>query len=93
MGDDVTVELAVGTRLDEGPPKKRKGCTTSVSIMTIAGVKRMGKAWVVLPSDAELLAGLCKRTDFDHGLPDVENMTSLLPDDARTILRHSVAER
>ena len=60
--------MAVETLLDEAKPKKRKGRTTSVSIMTSAAVKQMGKAWVVLPADSQLLAGLCKRTIFDLGL-------------------------
>ena len=76
MEDDVTVEVAVGTQLEVAKPKKRKGRTTSVSIMTSAAVKQMGKAWVVLPADTDLLAGLGKRTVFDLGLSDVDPMTS-----------------
>ena len=61
--------------------------------MTNAAVKQIGKAWVALPADTELLAGLGKRTIFDLGLPDVAPMTSTLPTEAREILRRPEMER
>lgn len=79
MEENVTVEVAVGAPLQAAQPKKRKGRMTSVSIMTSSAVEKMGKAWIVIPTDPELLAGLCKRAVFDLGLSDVASLTSDLP--------------
>ena len=86
MEDELTVEVAVGHPIEEAEPKKRKGRTTSVSIMTSASVKRMGKGWVVLPADKQLLAALGKKSIFDLGVADVEPLTSTLPPEAKETL-------
>src|SRR5262249_21664696 len=57
MEGQVVVELAVGEIAEDGESKKKgrknkkAGRTTSVSIMTGAAVKKMGRGWIVLPSD------------------------------------------
>ena len=45
--------------------KEGGGHTTSVSLMTKAGVRKMGKGWLLLPVDAKLQAPLCKKQVFD----------------------------
>jgi len=44
--------------------KKPNGRTTSVSIMTKDGVKKMGQGWVALPDDPEILSILCQPKIF-----------------------------
>lgn len=93
MDGEVVVELEVGEAAEEsGKPKKKgkkkkAGRTTSVSIMTGAAVKKMGKGWIVLPSDTELLKALGKPRIFDLGLADVDGITSSLPTDFRAVLQ------
>ncbi len=86
LEDEVVVEMAMEAAPEEPKAKKRRGRTTSVSIMTSAAVKKMGQQWVVLPSDPELLAALGKSRVFDLGLSDVEPLTSNLPPEARDAL-------
>ncbi|HJT79436.1 MAG TPA: helix-turn-helix transcriptional regulator [Gemmataceae bacterium] len=100
MDGEVVVEMAVGTAGEKSAEakkgkeeKKRKGRTTSVSIMTGSAVKKMGKGWVVLPSDPELLAALSKPRIFDLGLNDVDPLTSNLPAAARDVLLELDRER
>lgn len=92
MDGEVVVEIAVGKAVEDGEKqkkskKKKAGRTTSVSIMTGGAVKKMGKSWVVLPSDPELLRALAKPRIFDLGLADVEDRTSFLPEDVRRVLQ------
>ena len=93
MDGEVVIEMAVGKAAKgrgKGKKKgrrKKAGRTTSVSIMTGAAVKKMGKGWIVLPSDPELLRALGKPRIFELGLADVESMTSSLPAEARTVLQ------
>ena len=91
MDGEIVVEMAIGEAAEEGGKKKREkkkaGRTTSVSIMTDAAVKKMGKGWIVLPSDLELLKALGKPRIFDLGLADVGGMTSSIPADVRTVLQ------
>ncbi len=87
MDDAIVVEMAVRAAPEKDfKPEKRRGRTTSVSIMTSAAVKKMGKQWVVLPSDPELLTALCKSRIFDLALADIEPATSKLPNEARMAL-------
>jgi hypothetical protein len=86
LEDEVVVEMAMEAAPEEPKAKKRRGRTTSVSIMTTAAVKKMGKQWVVLPSDPELLAALGKSRVFDLGLNDVEPLTANLPPESREAL-------
>jgi hypothetical protein len=95
--DDASIEageVVVETAEGGGEPKKKAGRTTSVSIMTGAAVKKMGKGWIVLPSDTELLRALGRPRIFDLGLADVQGITSTaLPDDVRAALQEFEAER
>lgn len=89
-------EAEVVKQIEEGmeePKKKRRGRTTSVSIMTGESVKKMAKGWVVLPEDSELLSGLCKKSVFDLGLSDVTNMASNISENAQKALRKLDGER
>lgn len=99
MDGEVVVEMAVGEAAEGTGKKKKKakkkkaGRTTSVSIMTGAAVKKMGKGWVVLPADPALLAALGKPRIFDLGLDAVQGLTSSLPAQARTVLETFDEER
>ena len=93
MDGEILVETSIEEAAEDGGKKKKAGHTTSVSIMTGAAVKKMGKGWVVLPSDPELLKALGKPRIFDLGLAEVEGMTSSLPPDARAVLQDFDDER
>lgn len=86
--DESTAAVTIEGPLQKAEPKKKKkpGRTTSVSIMPAPAVKKMGKCWVILPTDPELLAGISKRTIFDLGLADIEPLTSRLPAEMRAVL-------
>ncbi len=99
MDDENVVELVddpterVADAKATGDQAKKRGRTTSVSIMTGAAVKKMGKGWVVLPGNPELLAALGRPRIFDLGVTDVEPLTSKLPDEARDVLATLDRER
>ncbi|MBY0527522.1 MAG: helix-turn-helix domain-containing protein [Gemmataceae bacterium] len=88
MDGEVVVEMAIESKPKKKRKKKKAGRTTSVSIMTGTAVKKMGKGWIVLPSDPELLKALGKPRIFDLGLAEIEPMTSSLPTDVRTVLQN-----
>lgn len=49
-------------------PKEGGGRTTSVSIMTRDGMKKMGQGWIVLPKRPDMLAPLCQARVFNLSL-------------------------
>lgn len=61
-------------------PKPGGGRTTSVSPMTRAGVKKMGKGWLVLPAENDILAALTKSSVYDISEADI---TSVARNDIR----------
>ncbi len=56
--------------------KKPTGRTTSVSIMTKAGMKKMGTGWIVLPTNPDLLSALCQPKIFDLKADAIRAATS-----------------
>jgi hypothetical protein len=56
-------------------PKEGGGHPTSVSLMTKAGVRKMGKGWLLLPKNASLRP-LCKRQVFDITEDDIKQYSS-----------------
>jgi hypothetical protein len=56
--------------------KEGAGHTTSVSLMTKAGVRKMGKGWLLLPADASLRNPLCRRRVFDVTEDDLKQHSS-----------------
>jgi transcriptional regulator with XRE-family HTH domain len=57
-------------------PKEGGGHPTSVSLMTKAGVRKMGQGWLILPADHPLRGPLCKRSVFDVKPEDVARFYS-----------------
>ncbi len=83
VAEEITTSEVVETK------KKKAGRTTSVSIMTPTSVKRMGRGWIVLPSDTHLLRTLAKPRLFDLGVDAVEPFTSSLPEELKKVLEAS----
>lgn len=84
MGKEVKVEQTVEATKGAGKKRKVGGRTTSVSIMTRAGVEKMGKGWVVLPADAALLRSLRRSTILNLSLEDIlRNVSQNVPEQLR----------
>jgi len=59
-------------------PTEGGGKTTSVSIMTKVGVKKMGLGWIVLPTSEEMRKPICQKRVFDISEEDVRKVCSQL---------------
>lgn len=91
MGEEIKVEQTIEAKKPTEEKKKSGGRTTSVSIVTRAGVEKMGKGWLVLPANATLLRYLCRPTILNLSSSDILPHTSReVSEELRAVLNSEV---